>query len=240
MAIKQLGVAAFCGTVLFCTLTQSAQAAPAYFFTRNSMMNDVNIQPYMDDARTAGGDMQTIFVVDFNPMTANHLRDFEKMRETLREFSRNAPDGVVIFGYSATAKFIAKLAAEEANVRGVFLMDPVDGTPPFVGKKNFPVFLDDQIHIKVPTWIVQSEFGVEPATMGKACVPKEYDGVFFGAHVEPSFLNYVKVPGSGHNDFLNPPVSLILQTACKRGTVPSQEVLGFTREFFGKFISSLK
>jgi hypothetical protein len=240
MATKLLGAAALVGAVFLCAHVSTAQADPAYFFTRNSMMDDVNIQPYMDDAHAAGGDMQMVFVVDFNPMTANHLRDFEKMRQAFHEFSKNASDGVVLFGYSATSKFVAKLAAEESNVRGVFLMDPVDGTPPFVGKKKFPVFLDDQMRIKVPTWIVQSEFGVEPATMGQACVPKEYDGVFFGAHVEQLFLNYVKVAGSGHNDFLNPPISMILKSACKRGTLPSREVLGFTREFFGTFISSLK
>lgn len=223
--------------VLSLASSSAAFAAPGFFFTKNSLMSEKNYAQYIHEAHELGAPVK-IFTVDFNPMTADHLRDFNDMQRELREFSETSRDGVILFGYSATSKFVAKLALEEANIRGLFVMDPVDGTPPFMSQRNFPVFLEPAMVIKVPTWIVQSEYGSVPASMGPACVPKDYGADFFAAHVEPQMLRHEKITGSDHTDFLNPPISMILEKPCKPGTATSASVLNTTLSLFRDFLGA--
>lgn len=68
--------------------------------------------------------------VRFLPMVADHWRDvldlFRKVQHELRLGRR-----VHLFGYSIGAKFAARLGKDMPNISSVFLLDPVDGGPPF-------------------------------------------------------------------------------------------------------------
>jgi hypothetical protein len=214
-----------------------AMADVGYFFTKNSFMSEENIKSYMDLANATGA-IKTVFSVDFNPLTANHVRDLKLMRESLLEFSKQATDGVILFGYSATSKFVAKLAAEVENIKALFLIDPVDGTPPFCAKKNFPVFLTNDTHISVPTWIVKSDFGTQPWTLNQTCVPKDFGADFFSKHIEAAKLKFIQIAGSGHTDFLANPVSLFLEKACKPGTLAKSEILTMAQDLFLEVVES--
>ncbi len=215
---------------------QLARATVGYFFTKNSLMSDANIQAYTDTVPKFNT-VQTIFTVDFNPLTANHVRDLKKIREALQEFSKKATEGIVLFGYSATSKFVAKLASENFNIKALFLIDPVDGTPPFSSKQNFPIFLDENTQINVPTSIVQSEFGTQPWMLGLPCVPEGLGAEFFAQHVNPNLLKFVKIPGSGHIDFMSPPVSKMVEATCKAGTAVKTQVRSVTQTLFKQLIA---
>ncbi len=124
------------------------------------------------------------------------------------------------------------------NIRALFLIDPVDGTPPFCQKKNFPVFLDDETRINVPTWIVKSEFGTAPWALNQTCVPKDFGSDFFANHINSSKLKFIQINGSGHTDFLANPVSIFLEKACKPGTLSKNDVLATTQSLFHEAINS--
>jgi hypothetical protein len=159
------------------------------------------------------------------------------MREALTAFSKKATDGLVLFGYSATAKFVAKLATENFNIKALFLIDPVDGTPPFTSKKNFPVFLTEESHINAPTWIVKSEFGTTPWALGKPCVPHEHGSEFFASHTDLSMLKFIHIAGSSHIDFLHPPISQMLKMPCKPGSANPESTRTTTLQLFQEAVN---
>jgi hypothetical protein len=78
-----------------------------------------------------------------------------------------------------------------------------------------------------------------PAALGQACVPKDYGADFFAAHIDPLKLRHEKIKGADHTDFLNPPISRILQNSCKAGTATSASVLSTSLNLFRNLIETV-
>jgi len=180
-------------------------------------------------------------LVDYNPLTANQPRDLQDLTKRLSELELRTPRGVVIFAYSETGKFAAKLASLNPHVKGLFLMDPMDGTPPFSPAKRFPVFLDENFpQLNIPTTVLESEFGSKSKRLGYSCVTKEMGPEHFYNFIHPASLNRVLMPGLGHADFLKREGITLVDLMCGGGVVPRDEAFARVVDQWSQFVSTME
>lgn len=134
--------------------------------------------------------------IDYNPLTANQPRDLEYLKPIVLELAAKAPQGVVILAYSETGKFAAKLASMFPHVKALFLMDPVDGTPPFSSPQKFPIFLNEDFPIlRIPVTVLESEYGPKFKRLGHSCVPENMGPSRFYRFIETQALTRVFMDG---------------------------------------------
>ncbi len=223
-------------------LSSAARAdatGPVFLLVRSTVMTSKNVEPYLRN-RHVNPNNVAVFTVDYNPLTANHVRDYQKLQKFYRGLVARAQHGVVLFGYSATEKFAARLARDEVNARGVFLLDPVDGAPPMCGEKKFPTFLFDGAPlISVPTAIVSSEYGESKWLMNAACVPSGKGSEHFVEHVNGAFLERVRVEKAGHLAFMNPPMAFVARAICHPGKRKAKDVVWEAVEVWDRFLERI-
>jgi len=178
--------------------------------------------------------------VDYNPLTANQIRDLEKMSFLAKALSEQSPRGIIILAYSETGKFAAKLASLHRQVKSLFLMDPVDGTPPFSSPKRFPVFLDEKFPtLSIPTVILESEFGPKFKRLGLSCVPDDMGPERFYRHVDPMALRRVFMDGLGHADFLKRTGVNLVELMCGGGQVPKDEAFDRVLQIWNEYLDQV-
>ncbi len=198
----------------------------AVFVIGGAQTTEQNFAPFVNSLNLVPDQILVRFP-NTNPFTANHMINMKEYQIDFQAFSQKNTAGVVLFAYSGGGKFAAKLAQENANVQGVFLIDPVDGPPPFTNDENrFPTVLkEDSPIFKMPFVIVKSELGSSPGLFGIPCVPPNYGPEHFARFVEPIKLKFYLQEGASHLDFLYPPLKLLAANACAR----SQEISGTAR-----------
>jgi hypothetical protein len=178
--------------------------------------------------------------VDYNPLTANQVRDLEKMNFLTKALGEQSPRGIIILAYSETGKFAAKLASLHSHVKSLFLMDPVDGTPPFSSPKRFPVFLDANFPtLTIPTIVLESEFGPKFKRLGLSCVPEDMGPERFYRHVDPVALQRVYMDGLGHADFLKRTGVNLVELMCGGGQVPKDEAFSRVLQIWNGFLEQV-
>lgn len=217
---KQLGMLALC------LLPTAASADLGLFVLGGAQTTLQNFAPYIN-ATALSAEHVLVRLPDTNPFTANHLRDMNQYQNDLEKFLPLNSEGVVLFAYSGGAKFAARLALDNKSVRGIFLMDPVDGPPPFTNDElKFPTVLKpDTPQLDIPVFIIKSERGGLPGFLGVPCVSKGNGPDHFVSFVDPAKLQFYTAPGASHLDFLEPPLKALASAACAR----SKEVPGATR-----------
>jgi pimeloyl-ACP methyl ester carboxylesterase len=220
-------------------LARAESSGPLFLMVRSNVMTAKNVEPYLGN-RHINPQNVAIFTVDYNPLTANHVRDYDRLKKFYRDLGPRADNGVVLMGYSATAKFAARLARDEGHVRGLFLMDPVDGAPPMCGAAKFPTFLtDDAPPISVPTTILSSEYGESKWLMNAACVPPGNGADHFAEHVDAGLLEMVRVERAGHLDFMNPPMAIVARMICHPGKRRARDVVLEAVGFWDRFLERI-
>lgn len=188
-----------------------------FLILRSSAVKESVYKPFIDEDCVRNG----TFVfgnIDYNPLTANQIRDLERLQSVTEELAPRSARGIVVFGYSETGKFAAKLASLNPHVKALFLMDPVDGTPPFSSPKRFPVFLDANFPVlNIPATILESGLGPKFKRLGHSCVPENMGPSRFYKHIEPSKLTRVFMEDLGHADFLFRSGPNIVELMCGSG-----------------------
>lgn len=179
--------------------------------------------------------------VDYNPLTANQVRDLEKLNFLTKSLASRSPRGIVILAYSETGKFAAKLASLHTQVKSLFLMDPVDGTPPFSSPKRFPIFLDENFPtLEIPTVILESEFGPKFKRLGLSCVPEDMGPDRFYRHISPNALQRVYMDGLGHADFLKRTGVNLVELMCGGGQVPKDEAFARVLDVWNNYLDEIQ
>jgi hypothetical protein len=187
---------------------------------RSSAVKEQVYSPFLDNECVRQANL-VFGNVDYNPLTANQLRDLEMLNFLTKALGEQSPRGIVILAYSETGKFAAKLASIHSHVKSLFLMDPVDGTPPFSSPKRFPVFLDENFPmLTIPTVILESEFGPKFKRLGHSCVPQDMGPERFYRHIDPISLERVFMDGLGHADFLKRTGFNLVELMCGGGQIP--------------------
>lgn len=206
-------------------------------FFCGALCSAASLSGYTDLAKSKGF-ATAVVVPNTNPLTANHARDLERMREEV-EASRAAferQNGVApslsFFAFSGGAKFAARIA-QDTRVEGLFLLDPVDGPPPVSRPSpRFPVYLDEAS----PAWrvlgsdsgdprapaalrIVATELGEQPGFTGTPCVTPAYGPSLFAERLGALPGESVELPGAGHLDALFRGAGP-LGAVCPRGSAP--------------------
>ncbi|MBM3383257.1 MAG: hypothetical protein FJY29_12600 [Betaproteobacteria bacterium] len=193
---------------------------------RSSAVNAEVYEPYLQNDCLREANL-FFAEVDYNPVTANQIRDLQTIVTVAREAAKTSSRGLVVFAYSEAGKFAVKLASLDSNVRALFLMDPVDGTPPFSSPRRFPVFLDGSFPpLRVPTTILESELGSQFKRLGYSCVPEDMGPKHFYLHVDPEFLNRVLLDDLGHSDFVRMKKMTLVEWMCGKGIIPREQALG--------------
>lgn len=206
---------------------------------RSSAVKEKIYSPFLENECVREGNL-VFGNIDYNPLTANQLRDLEKMTFLTEALAQQSPRGILILAYSETGKFAAKLASLHKQVKALFLMDPVDGTPPFSSPKRFPVFLDEDFPVlSIPTVILESEFGPKFKRLGLSCVPEDMGPERFYRYVEPSFLQRVFMEGLGHADFLKRTGVNLVELMCGGGQVPKDEAFVRVLEVWNSFLEDV-
>jgi hypothetical protein len=182
--------------------------------------------------------------IDYNPLTANQPENLDKLKELVEDTADSAARGIVILAYSEAGKFAAKLASLYPEVKALFLMDPVDGTPPFSSPKRFPIYLDENFpQLKIPTMILESEFGPKFKRLGFSCVNEEMGPKRFYRHVASDQLHRVFMEGLGHADFLDREGFSLVEVMCGGGKLPKdvafQRVTALWRKFLEQVVPLL-
>ena len=212
-----------------------------YVFVAGLMSGAKNYAPYL--AATNASAEQIVFLqFDQSPFSANHVRDYAKMKESYEQLEAHSPGGIVLFGFSAGSKFAFRLAEDHASsARALFLLDPVDGGPPlFSNKTIFPDFIDDNSReLEIPTVFLETEFGPKPAMLGLSCVPAKKGPQHFAPHINPALLKRVFLAGAGHPDFLYPPVNPLTAIGCGKSQVNSETVRAQTLAAWKGFLGLL-
>ena len=214
-----------------------------FLVLRSSVVKEEVYEPFVNndcvkEAHTVFGN------IDYNPLTANQLANLEKLKKLVEETSETAARGIVILAYSEAGKFAAKLASLYPEVKALFLMDPVDGTPPFSSPKRFPIFLDDNFpQLKIPTMILESEFGPKFKRLGVSCVTEDMGPKRFYRHVAEEKLHRVFMEGLGHADFLDREGFNLVEVMCGGGKIPKdvafQRVTSLWKSFLEQVVPLL-
>lgn len=196
----------------------SVHSRPAVLVIGGFQTHRANYSPYLAEAHRQGSESR-FFLVDSHLLGANHVRDRVRLETEFADFAARNPQGVVVFAFSIGAKFAARLALEHDAVKGLFLVDPVDGgSPVFRDETRFPDFLPaDAGIIEVPTVILESEHGATPVMLGMSCVPPDVGPNRFAQHVSPDLLERRYFPRLGHVSFLAPPLLPLAKWGCAPG-----------------------
>jgi hypothetical protein len=203
---------------------------------RSSAVSKSVYQPYLENDCVREANL-SFAEVDYNPLTANQLRDLRMIQAVAEEAAKASSRGLIVFAYSEAGKFAAKLASLNSHVKALFLMDPVDGTPPFSSPRRFPIFLDEKFPVlKIPTTVLESELGSKFKRFGYSCVPEDMGPKRFYRHVESSYLNKVVLEGLGHSDFLRREKTSLVELVCGKGVVPHDEALARILEHWRAFL----
>jgi Chlorophyllase enzyme len=171
------------------------------------------IANYTDKAAQKGYEIE-VFLPDAGLFTANHSRDLQTYENSLtaRIAKSTSPETkqMAFFGFSMGGKFAAKLA-QTFDVKGVFLIDPVDGAPPFQKVTDrFPLFLQNPN----PNWrdkgngtasltIINSSLGQKPGFGGQPCVPVDHGSQWFAAQLGAQTSEQTQIEDAGHLDMLS-------------------------------------
>lgn len=203
---------------------------------RSSAVKEHIYSPFLDNECVRHG--RLVFGnIDYNPITANQVRDLEKMNFLTQALAKQSPRGIIVLAYSETGKFAAKLASLHPEIKALFLMDPVDGTPPFSSPKRFPVFLDENFPtLTIPTTILESEFGPKFKRLGLSCVPEDMGPERFYRFVEPAVLQRIYMAGLGHADFLKRTGINLVELMCGGGQIPKDEAFARVLEIWNEFL----
>ncbi|MFZ9520587.1 MAG: hypothetical protein ACO3A4_08935 [Silvanigrellaceae bacterium] len=226
--------------VLFPLKSFADCAGIGFVVLRSSAVDEKTYTPFIDNDCIRQGEF-SFGNIDYNPITANQSRDLEKMIALVKDVSSRAPRGVVILAYSETGKFAAKLASVDSNVKGLFLMDPVDGTPPFSSPKRFPIFLDEKFPtLAIPTVVLESELGPGFKRLGHSCVPEKMGPERFYKHIAPNSLQRVYLKGFGHADFLLREGFNLVELMCGRGVYSKEDAFAVVLEEWNAFVEQMQ
>jgi hypothetical protein len=226
---------------LFVTVPQQGQASNSFgvMFISGAQSTEQNFSPYTRMPELT----QASFVFEYpdaSPFTGNHQRDYLRMRESFENLSSRSPAGVVIFAYSVGGKFAARLALEKQEVKGLFLVDPVDGAPPLFGDKDrYPDFLKANLteNLAIPTFILASEQGEQGGFLGIPCVPQARGPKHFEGFISKEWLTFKVISGASHIDFLEPPLTAFAKWGCAPSRTEGSLVRGETQTLWQTFLS---
>lgn len=147
----------------------------------------------------------------------------------------------VVLAYSETGKFAAKLATKNESIKALFLMDPVDGTPPFSSPRRFPIFLDGNFPtLNIPVTLLESEYGPKFRRLGHSCVPQEMGPARFVRHISPESLERVFMSGLGHADFLMRSGVHLVELMCGSGPEPEDQTFARVRAEWRRFLIGVR
>lgn len=225
------------------------------FFFCGALCTAASLQAYVDQARARGHETR-VLELDVNPITADHSRDLRSFGAAVREATADAPASKrVFFAFSGGAKFAARLAAErDTGVDGLFLLDPVDGPPPFNRPSTrYPVLLESV----GPAWrlarsdggprmparlrIVRTEFGEKAGFTGVPCVPSAYGSKWFSERLGAEDDETTTVAGVGHLDALSRKPSLPARSLCPSGgEEASRAATDAVASDFGAFLEGIE
>jgi pimeloyl-ACP methyl ester carboxylesterase len=211
-----------------------------FFVLRSSAVEEKTYTPFIESDCIREGEL-AFGDIDYNPLTANQQRDLDNMVGLIKELSVRATRGIVVLAYSETGKFAAKLAALDAQVKGLFLMDPVDGTPPFSSPKKFPIFLDEKFPtLTIPTVVMESELGPQFKRLGHSCVPENMGPDRFYKHISTDSLKRVFLKGFGHADFLLRRGFNLVELMCGTGIYPKEDAFAVVLEEWKAFVDHMQ
>ncbi|MEY4065730.1 MAG: hypothetical protein RIR26_1938 [Pseudomonadota bacterium] len=211
-----------------------------FLVLRSSTVQEKVYEPFVENECVKQG--KTLFGrVDYNPLTANQMRDLANLQNVVQTLSAQSERGVVILAYSEAGKFAAKLASLDSNVRALFLMDPVDGTPPFSSPQRFPIFLDENFPtLSIPVTVLESELGPRFERFGSSCVPPEMGPPRFYRHITPESLHRIFMEGLGHADFLLRPSFNVVDFMCGSGPASNEVVFARVLDEWNHFLTQIK
>ncbi len=153
---------------------------------------------------------------------------------------------VHLLGYSIGGKFAARIGKDLPNISSVFLLDPVDGGPPFASRlwPQFPVFLIDPWNkISCPTWLVETQYGEKPSPLGPACVNFGLGSEHFRRHIQPQLLIQHFARQAGHLDVIGPSnvplLAPLIEVVCGRGTRQKADIEAEVLSFFRHYVNEV-
>ena len=155
--------------------------------------------------------------VDVSPLTADHRKELRATLEVLDA----TEDPMLLIGYSLGGKIAYKAALERPEqVIGLFLMDPIDGAPPFTSpSRRFPIWVDpvaQPLLESIPVEILFSDKAYATGFLGVPCVPQKAGPETFKDAIP--WANVHRFSDFSHIDFLYPPISITAQISCRKGS----------------------
>jgi len=207
-------------------------------FFCGALCSAASLQGYVDAAATRGLDTR-VLLLDTNPLSADHGRDLEIYRaavdaEIERSRAAGRSEDVSFFAYSGGAKFATRIA-QDTQVKGLFLLDPVDGPPPgSQPSARFPVYLGEidaswrragSQNASLPPAglrIVRTEKGEQKGFTGTACVTPAYGPRLFAERLGATSTEQLTLEQVGHLDVLFKGPGL-LGVVCPRGSAAAKE-----------------
>lgn len=210
-----------------------------FLILRSSVIPEEVYHPFVEGDCVRQG--KVVFAtVDYNPFTANQIRDLAKIKDAAVQLSSEAPRGTVVLAYSEAGKFAAKIASLNTSIKALFLMDPVDGTPPFSSPKRFPIFLDETFpKLQIPAMILESELGPSFKRLGHSCVTQEMGPKRFYRHVEGTHLQKIFMAGLGHADFLQKDGFNPIEMLCGGGILPKETAFALVLAHWTRFVEQV-
>jgi Chlorophyllase len=193
-----------------------------FIFVCGAFCNEESFSSYVNKAKNVGYKTK-VLIPNTSPISSNYNNDFNKFKTQIETLliSEEKPNEVefVFAGYSAGGKFAAKLASE-FTTKGLYLMDPVDGPPPFQEKSDrFPALLESFKWVKkdINVKLVFSEFGQTKGFGGVACVPEQYGHTWFTEKLQLETKNIAQIQKAGHFSFHTNAPKFPLSLTCKAG-----------------------
>ena len=234
-----------CVLMLLCSNSMTLLAdtkSGVVVFVRVGAAQTEQFKPYMDLA--AAYNLESIhFHITINPLMANHVRDYRNLRKQVQELGQKY-SRVYTFGYSIGGKFSARLARDEPEIRGAFLLDPVDGGPPIFPRRfsHLPVFFKrNSTIIQKPTWVLETEFAQKPnSTIGLRCVNYKLGAKHFLRYISRKKRQYHLVEDAGHLQLIEAlsPESMeeVGHDACPAGSRSLDDIMEESIAFWHSFL----
>ena len=204
-------------------------------FICGALCNAEQLSDFVSKAQDRGLETQ-VYIPKAGLLDANHTRDLLKIQEDIDQKLSEKSQPLAFFAFSAGGKFATKIALTR-DVKGVFLLDPVDGPPPFQKEsERFPIFLKDA----TPAWrdkgtgpavlsIVRTELGEKNGLGGAPCVTKAFGSGWFATQLGAAPSEIQEIKDAGHLDtFAKPPA--LGRLVCPKGnskTAPQEAVAAF-------------